>query len=64
MNKIKIEKVEELSNSVNWLSDSKNDKIVEQKLIRRNCRCLIDTSTPATLERDFYAWLNVSIIVR
>lgn len=24
------------------------------------CRCIIDTSTPDTLERDFYAWLNVS----
>lgn len=24
-----------------------------------HCRCLIDISTPATLERDFYAWLQV-----
>lgn len=24
------------------------------------CRCVIDLSTPATLERDFYAWLQVS----
>uniref|UniRef100_A0A915DUD9 Uncharacterized protein n=1 Tax=Ditylenchus dipsaci TaxID=166011 RepID=A0A915DUD9_9BILA len=26
------------------------------------CRCIIDLSTPATLERDFYAWLNVSVV--
>lgn len=25
----------------------------------RSCKCIIDVSTPATLERDFYAWLNV-----
>uniref|UniRef100_A0A7E4W444 Paired domain-containing protein n=1 Tax=Panagrellus redivivus TaxID=6233 RepID=A0A7E4W444_PANRE len=24
----------------------------------RWCHCIIDLSTPATLERDFYAWLN------
>lgn len=24
------------------------------------CHCVIDLSTPATLERDFYAWLNVN----
>lgn len=24
-----------------------------------SCKCIIDVSTPATLERDFYAWLNV-----
>lgn len=23
------------------------------------CRCIIDMSTPDSLERDFYAWLNV-----
>uniref|UniRef100_A0A914LK89 Paired domain-containing protein n=1 Tax=Meloidogyne incognita TaxID=6306 RepID=A0A914LK89_MELIC len=54
MNKIKIERIEETSN---WTSTSKNGKITEEK-IRRNCRCLIDTSSPAALERDFYAWLN------
>nr|CAD2194780.1 unnamed protein product [Meloidogyne enterolobii] len=54
MNKIKIERIEETSN---WTSTSKNGKITEEQ-IRRNCRCLIDTSSPAALERDFYAWLN------
>ncbi|CAK5072779.1 unnamed protein product [Meloidogyne enterolobii] len=54
MNKIKIERIEETSN---WTSTSKNAKITEEQL-RRNCRCLIDTSSPAALERDFYAWLN------
>ena len=55
MNKIKIERIEE---SLNWTSTFKNAKIKEEQ-IRRNCRCLIDTSSPAALERDFYAWLNV-----
>lgn len=27
---------------------------------RRQCRCRIDMSSPDALERDFYAWLNVS----
>lgn len=26
-----------------------------------DCRCIIDMSTPASLERDFYAWLNVGL---
>lgn len=25
------------------------------------CRCIIDTSTPASLERDFHAWLQVCL---
>lgn len=28
----------------------------------RWCHCVIDLSTPATLERDFYAWLNVRLL--
>lgn len=27
----------------------------------KTCHCIIDLSTPATLERDFYAWLNVNV---
>uniref|UniRef100_A0AC34GU81 Paired domain-containing protein n=1 Tax=Panagrolaimus sp. ES5 TaxID=591445 RepID=A0AC34GU81_9BILA len=31
---------------------------MEPPLQSRWCHCIIDISTPATLERDFYAWLN------
>lgn len=42
-----------------YSSTNQSTSNYEYQECQTNCQCVIDLSTPATLERDFYAWLNV-----
>uniref|UniRef100_A0A1I7W7R1 Transcriptional regulator n=1 Tax=Heterorhabditis bacteriophora TaxID=37862 RepID=A0A1I7W7R1_HETBA len=40
------------------MNDVKQEPCCQESVAHVDCSCIIDLSTPATLERDFHAWLH------